>query len=198
MAAFVIPSVIQKADDADPVKVANDLSSVRTGLEGFITDIGGQFPNQIRMLTNVPTTTNRFVDSVTTMSQVQVDLWNGPYLNATIGTNINDSLSTAFNANIRNHLQRYDGVNNKGEFTGGSVGATFNTSNTLFVALRIDGMTIQQARQVNKLLDGAADFDLPSTDPTNPRANVSGRFRYDKSDGIQRVTAYYMILPITK
>src|SRR3954470_20919790 len=63
LAAFVVPTVVQKAGAGDPVKVVSDLSAIRTGLETFQTDVGG-VPNQLRMLIVQPTTANHFVDSV--------------------------------------------------------------------------------------------------------------------------------------
>src|SRR4051812_36072688 len=80
LAAFVVPTVIQKASAGDPVKVASDLSAVRTGLETFLSDVKGGFPNQITMLADKPTTANHFVDSLTNLTPGQVASWNGPYL----------------------------------------------------------------------------------------------------------------------
>src|SRR3954467_14513202 len=84
LAAFVVPTVVQKAGAGDPVKVISDLSSMRTGLETFQTDVGG-IPNQLRMLLVTPTVANHFIDSVTALKQGNVVAWNGPYVNAEIG-----------------------------------------------------------------------------------------------------------------
>src|SRR3954468_8226406 len=108
LAAFVIPTVIQKAGAGDPVKVASDLSAIRTGLETFQSDVNGGFPNQLRMLTNQPSTRNHFIDSVTALKQGHVVAWNGPYLSAAIDTLPSDSLSTGFTAFIKNFITRYD------------------------------------------------------------------------------------------
>src|SRR5438552_15135310 len=67
LAAFVVPTVIQKAGAGDPVKVASDLTSLRSALETFMADVSG-YPNQIRMLTDVPTGANHFVDSTTSFT----------------------------------------------------------------------------------------------------------------------------------
>ena len=40
LAAFVVPSVIRKADAADPVKVANDLNAISTALQTFTSGKG--------------------------------------------------------------------------------------------------------------------------------------------------------------
>src|SRR3954470_15730891 len=75
LAAFVIPSVIQKSSAADPVKLQNDLNTVRTGMESFANDLKAGLPNQIWMLTNRPTTTNHIIDSTTTLTQGQAAVW---------------------------------------------------------------------------------------------------------------------------
>src|ERR1044071_5924860 len=80
IAAFVIPTVIQKASSGDPVKVQNDLGAVRTALETFATDSKAGFPHQISSMTIRPIAgTSRLIDS-TAMSTNQVTAWNGPYL----------------------------------------------------------------------------------------------------------------------
>src|SRR5258708_38239154 len=103
LAAFVIPTVVQKAGVGDPVKVASDLASVRTGLEGFQNDIKG-YPNQLRELTDVPTTLSHFIDSTTAFTSGQVQSWNAPYVSATIGTLATDSLPTRCTAYAKNFI----------------------------------------------------------------------------------------------
>src|SRR6476620_12801385 len=51
LAAFVVPSVIRKADAADPVKVANDLNAISTALQTFTSDMKGILPGDIQDLT---------------------------------------------------------------------------------------------------------------------------------------------------
>src|SRR3954468_1121085 len=103
LAAFVVPTVIQKAGAGDPVKVVSDLSSVRTGLETFQTDVGG-VPNQVWLLTSKPSTLNHLVDSVTALKQGNVIAWNGPYLNASIDSLPADSMATGYKAYVKNHV----------------------------------------------------------------------------------------------
>ncbi len=65
IAAFVIPTVIQKAGSGDPVKVQNDLNTVRTAIETFATDVKSGFPRKISILTSPPVAgTDRFIDSL--------------------------------------------------------------------------------------------------------------------------------------
>ncbi len=198
LAAFVIPTVVQKAGVGDPVKVASDLASIRTGLEGFQNDIKG-YPNQLRELTDVPTTLSHFIDSTTAFTSGQVQSWNGPYVSATIGTLATDSLPTGFTAYVKNFITRYDAVDNAAALyvtPGAGTGGTFNPNNTIFVTLTIVGLTVPQARIVNKFIDGGDDADVVAGPYLG--ANVTGRFRYDKPSASGVVVAYYLAAPITK
>lgn len=199
LAAFVIPTVIQKAGAGDPVKVASDVTAVRTGLETFLSDVKAGYPNQLHALTDVPTTLNHTIDSTTAFTPGQVAAWNGPYLAAAIGTLVSDSLPTGYTAYIKNFVTRYDAQNNAAALyatPGAGTGGVFNANNTIFAALTIVGLTKVQAQLVNKLLDGGDDVDLLAGPFTG--ANITGRFRYDKPSASGAVVAYYLAAPISK
>jgi prepilin-type N-terminal cleavage/methylation domain-containing protein len=199
LAAFVIPTVIQKAGAADPVKVISDMTAIGTGLDTFVSDIRGGYPNQVRVLTNIPTPQNHFIDSTTAFTPGQIAAWNGPYLAATISTIVTDSLATGYTAYVKNFITRYDALNNAAALyvtPAAGTGGTFNASNTLFAALTIVGLTVPQAQIINKLIDGGSDADLISGAYVG--ANVTGRFRYDKADAGGVVVAYYLAAPISK
>lgn len=195
LAAFVVPTVVQKAGVGDPVKVTNDLNSMRTGLENFANDTKAGYPLLISELTTKPTTSNKIVDNTTFLTSSQVALWNGPYIGATMGATAADSMPTGFTAFISNGLQRWDAVNNKGELNGGT-GATFSTSNSMFVAITITGLTTTQAADINKAVDGPGDPDVSTG--LNTGANVTGRFRYDPPNASKIVIAYYLASPIVQ
>jgi type II secretory pathway pseudopilin PulG len=198
LAAFVVPTVVQKAGAGDPVKVVSDLGSIRTGFETFQTDIGG-VPNQLHMLLVQPTVANHFVDSVTVLKQGQAVAWNGPYLNAEIGNLPADSIGTGYRAYIHNHVTRFDATTNSAEFylpgsTG--TGGTFSSLNTMFAMVTITGLTTRQAQLVNRLIDGDDDTDV-LVGP-NTGANIQGRFRYDVPTANAIVVAYYLVSPLSK
>jgi prepilin-type N-terminal cleavage/methylation domain-containing protein len=198
LAAFVVPTVVQKAGAGDPVKVVSDLSAMRTGLETFQTDVGG-IPNQVRMLLVQPTVANHLVDSVTALKQGNVAAWNGPYLNAEIGALPQDSIATGFRSYIYNAVVRYDATNNAAEFyviAGSGTGGSFNTANTLFAAVTVSGLSTRQAQLINRLIDGDDDTDVLAGQ--NAGANVQGRFRYDAPNANGFVVAYYLCSPIAK
>jgi prepilin-type N-terminal cleavage/methylation domain-containing protein len=199
LAAFVVPTVIQKAGAGDPVKVASDVTAVRTGLETFLSDVKGGYPNQLRMLTDKPTTANHFIDSTTAFTSGQVAAWNGPYLAATIGPLVTDSVATGYTAFIKNFVTRYDGQNNAAEryvTAGAGTGGVFNPANTVFAAVTLVGLTAPQAQLVNKVIDGGDDADLLAG--PNAGANITGRFRYDRPNASGAVVAYYLAAPISK
>jgi prepilin-type N-terminal cleavage/methylation domain-containing protein len=198
LAAFVVPTVVQKAGAGDPVKVVSDLSAIRTGLETFQTDVGG-VPNQLRMLIVQPTVANHFIDSVTVLKAGNAVAWNGPYLNAEIGPLVRDSMSTGYRSYVYNAVTRYDATNNAAEFyvLGGSgTGGTFSLTNTVFAAVTVTGLTTKQAQLVNRLIDGDNDNDV-LVGP-NTGANTQGRFRYDAPNANAIVVAYYLASPMSK
>jgi prepilin-type N-terminal cleavage/methylation domain-containing protein len=194
LAAFVIPTVVQKAQAADPVKISNDVNAIGTGLDNFLNDTKAGYPSQIWEITARPTTANTLIDHTTLLTASQIALWNGPYLGSTIGTADGDSLPTGYTAFIANRVERYDAQNNKGEISGGT-GSTFSTTNTLFVTIKITGLTLTQATTVNVMIDGPSDVNVSSG--LNTGANITGRFRFDPPNANNIVVAYYLASPIT-
>lgn len=199
LAAFIVPTVIQKAGAADPVKVQNDLGAVKTALETFSSDLSGAFPSDLEDLATAITTSDSSIDRVP-FSSGQVSEWKGPYFAATIAETDNTpanaaKLRTGFSADISSVLQRYDATNDKGELSGGT-GTAFSTSNTLYVALKITGLTLAQAQEINSLVDGSADPDQPVSGSVTAGTNTTGRLRYTTTAGV--TTVYYLATPIAK
>jgi len=194
IAAFVIPTVIQKAGAGDPVKVQNDLTAVQSALETFATDSKAGFPRLIGSLTAKPTTASQLINLTTTgtlnMTSIQVTAWNGPYLGAAITTLPKDSIATGFHAFLMNHVVRYDANTDAPELDANfaqPAGTTFNPVNTLFGAIQVHGLTLEQAQRLNTLIDGTGD--------TSGATNRLGRFRYNTVSSV--FTAYYLAVPIT-
>jgi len=199
LAAFVVPTVIHKASAGEPVKVVSELGAIRTGIETLISDVKGGYPNQIRVLTDAPTTSNHYIDSTTAFTSGQIAAWNGPYLAASIGTIVTDSLATGYTGFIKNFITRYDGVNNAAALyvtAGAGTGGVYNPNNSTFAAVTVVGLTAPQAQVVNRLVDGIDDLDLSAGAFIG--ANVTGRFRYDKPSATGVVVAYYLAVPINK
>lgn len=182
LAAFVVPSVIRKADSADPVKVANDLNAISTAIQTFSSDLKGTMPGDIQDLTQpllVNTLCSRVspCDSTVThrsaYSAQQAMLWRGPYLAASVERNPNALLRSGYVADINNTLTRFDAVNGVPELcpltTGGSVTCNgFIPTNPLFVAVRVTGLSREQAVTINGIIDGVNELN----------AGFEGRFRF--------------------
>lgn len=191
LAAFVVPTVIQKAGAGDPVKVQNDLNTIGTAIESFVSDTKAGIPHQISSLTSKPTAgVDALIDS-TLININQAAIWNGPYMAATLTANPKDSLATGYTAFMMNFLDRYDTDHNTPEHnSAGAVNPTFSKSAQLFVSVEVHGLTYTQATLLNTTFDGISDSNLPDS------SNTTGRLRWTKPSG-GTVTAYYMAIPIT-
>lgn len=197
MAAFVVPSVMRKADAADPVKVANDLNSISTAVQEFASDVKGGLPGDLEdlvnpLLTNTSCSSLNPCDSTVTHTEIftaaQAAQWKGPYLAASIGPLPSDLLRSGYVADINNPLVRFDAISGVPEFcSSGSGGilvpcAGFVATNPLYVAVKVDGLNAQQAAIVNGLIDG----------PDEQQPGLEGRFRYPTTGS----PAYFLAAPV--
>ena len=193
IAAFVVPTVIQKAGSGDPVKVQNDLNTVRTAIETFATDTKNGFPHQISSLVIKPVAgVDQYLDS-TAITSNQVAVWNGPYLGVNVSGAAGDSIATGYTAYIMNFLDRYDATANVPQHTAaGTVNAGFLLTNPLFASVQVHSLTLAQADALNKLFDGQADPNQADS------SNTTGRFRWPHpaAPGQVRVS-FYLASPIT-
>jgi len=197
LAAFVVPSVIRKADAADPVKVANDLNAISTALQTFTSDMKGLMPGDIQDLTQ-PVLVNSVCNQVSPCDSLithrsaytasQAVLWRGPYLAASVERDPNAMLRSGYVADISNTLVRFDAINGVPEWcqltSGGAVGCNgFIPTNPLFAAVRVTGLNREQAIQVNAIIDGANELN----------SGFEGRFRFT-SDG---ALAFFLAAPLS-
>jgi prepilin-type N-terminal cleavage/methylation domain-containing protein len=197
LAAFVVPSVIRKADAADPVKVANDLNAISTAVQTFTSDFKGIMPVDIQDLTQpvlVNSLCNRVSPCDSTISHrsayttQQAVLWKGPYLSASIERDPNALLRSGYVADFANTLTRFDAVNGVPELCqlsgGGAVTCNgFIATNPLFLAIKVTGLNREQAIQVNAIIDGGNELN----------SGFEGRFRFT-ADG---TLAYFLAAPLS-
>ena len=203
MAAFVVPSVMKKADAADPVKVANDLNSISTAIQSFASDVKGAMPGDLEdltdpILTNAACTTANPCDSTVTHTDIytpaQAALWKGPYLAASISANPAATIRSGYVADIENPLVRYDAFSGVPEWClmSGSTQmvpcAGFVSSNPLYVAVRVDSLNLSQALIVNSIIDG----------PNESQPGLQGRFRFPTpaSPTALATPAYFLAVPV--
>jgi prepilin-type N-terminal cleavage/methylation domain-containing protein len=202
LAAFVVPSVLRKADAADPVKVANDLNSISTAVQTFASDVKGALPGDLEDLTE-PLLTNAACNNLSpcdsTITHVdiytpqQVKLWKGPYLAASVLPTQTSAIRSGYVAEIHNTLLRFDATSGVPEFCP-SVGtalvpcAGFVATNPLFVAVRVDSLNLEQALIVNGMIDG----------PNETQPGLQGRFRFPTPALPTRLAtpAYFLAAPV--
>ncbi|MGQ0813179.1 MAG: prepilin-type N-terminal cleavage/methylation domain-containing protein, partial [Gemmatimonadota bacterium] len=104
LAAVIVPVVTERADQADPTRVATDLANIRTGAELFHMDVRPRYAGDIEDLTTAIVTggVDRGVDSVAYPSAGVVAKWDGPYLdisivdNSVAGTGAGGEIQDAF------------------------------------------------------------------------------------------------------
>jgi prepilin-type N-terminal cleavage/methylation domain-containing protein len=198
LAAFVVPSVIRKADAADPVKVANDLNAISTALQTFTADMKGLMPGDIQDLTQ-PVLVNSVCNPVSPCDSLithraaytagQAVLWRGPYLSASVERDPNSMLRSGYVADISNTLVRFDAINGVPEWcqlsSGGAVSCNgFISTNPLFAAVRVTSLTREQALQINSIIDGANELN----------AGFEGRFRFTADGSL----AFFLAAPISQ
>jgi len=202
LAAFIVPSVLRKADSADPVKVANDLNSISTAVQQFVSDVKGAVPGDLEdltepLLTNGACNSFNPCDSTITHRDIytiqQIRLWHGPYLAASLPANPATSLRSGYVADIQNTLVQYDAISGVPEFCP-SIGsqmvpcAGFIATNPLFVGVRIDSLNLAQALVVNGIIDG----------PNEVQPGLQGRLRFPTpaSPTALATPAYFLAAPI--
>jgi prepilin-type N-terminal cleavage/methylation domain-containing protein len=197
LASFVIPSVIRKADSADPVRVANDLNAIGTALQTFSSDMKGILPGDLQDLTQ-PLLVNSLCNRVSPCDSIvshqsaytaqQALLWKGPYLAASIARDPNALVRSGYVADLANTLTRFDSVNGVPELCtlngGTSVTCSgFFVTNPLYVAVKVTGLNREQALQINSIIDG----------PNELNSGFEGRFRFTADGSL----AFYLAAPIT-
>jgi prepilin-type N-terminal cleavage/methylation domain-containing protein len=193
LAAFVIPTVVQKADAADPVKVQNDVAAIASAAGTFFTDAKGVYPAEVKALTAKINTASLRLDG-TTFDTTRVLTWNGPYLTLTIEP-VTDAFQTGFGLLISNDLADYDAQTNVAKDVGGStlLGSTGSwlAEHPRFLAVQVGAVPRQQALEINRLIDGVTEDASDST-----QAQPGGRFRFTKVTA-GKVNAYFLGSPIT-
>ncbi|HEY6219281.1 MAG TPA: prepilin-type N-terminal cleavage/methylation domain-containing protein [Gemmatimonadaceae bacterium] len=197
LAAFVVPSVLRKADSADPVKVANDLNAISTALQTFSSDMKGIMPGDLQDLTqpvmvnslcNQATPCDTTIDHKTPYTAKQALLWKGPYLAASLERDPNALLRSGYVADFSNTLTRFDAVNGVPELCqltgGGAVTCNgFVATNPLFIAIKVTGLNRDQALQINAIIDGVNEI--------NP--GFEGRFRFTADGSL----AFFLASPMS-
>lgn len=202
LAAFIIPTVMQKAGVADPVKVQNDLGSLQTAISGFVGDTKGARPATLLQMTQAVSGTDAQLASDDRYTADQQAAWKGPYLGTEVQANA--QLLTGYGLKINQPLEDFDAVTNTGRVGNTSptdtplvTGGLWVTTDARFVAARIDNVPVAEALAINTLFDGTEGTTTTST------TQLTGRIRFGNLTSPapttgNTVSVYYLALPISK
>jgi prepilin-type N-terminal cleavage/methylation domain-containing protein len=150
VAAMVFPIVIGQSGRADPVRIAHDLASVRTGVDLFHLQTRTAYPRRLPDLATPITVGALSLDSVPYTAS-EASRWSGPYLEpvlASAGANIR----TAAGVEIRNTFAFFDLETNCAR-------TASNRAADDYVAIRTLSMTWDTFQAVNDIFDGEAEPD---------------------------------------
>ena len=170
LAAVVYPTVVKQFDSADPTRVAEDLSNIRTGIETFGVNVKPLQPKDIEDLANL--ITNAAPDSTARgalYTTSDISNWNGPYLGISVPATLaqkDTAVTTGFGAAILNRLPLFD----VDIAAGGDSVATSSAASAEFVAIHIKGLSGSAFNAINLLIDGP-------TEATAATRRQSGRLR---------------------
>lgn len=202
LAAVVVPQVVKQFDAADPTRLAEDLNSIRTGIEAFGINVTPQQPADIEDLANVIGDADgagaALPDSSilgALYSTADSTAWLGPYVSASVpvgATAASTPLTTGYGATIRNHFAPFnaDAANGGAEVAN----VVTNGADVDFVAVVVGGLSGAAFEAVNLLIDGAAEN-------TATLKRNSGRFRCPDAtptDLEACATAFYLAVPIRR
>lgn len=192
LAAAVFPVVTQQAEQGDPVKAAQDLGSIRSGIEQFQLNVRPSFPGDLedlvyRISDLSPANHDRSVNG-TLYTTTQLSKWDGPYIDAAlaqdsvVAPNAGIALETGFGGQVDNDLKCYNGTTN--------AIASSCASGRDFVSVQIDGLSDDQFESLNDLIDGENESNATSHD--------TGKLRFvdDGDDTLEsNEYVYYLAVP---
>jgi prepilin-type N-terminal cleavage/methylation domain-containing protein len=195
LAAAVFPVVTQQVGRGEPAKAAQDLSSIRTGIETFSLNVRPSYPGDLEdLITQISTADNAIRRGSQSDGFATVDStrWDGPYIDASVIDG--GMLVSGFAAPIRDDFTRFDATHSAPY--GAPAFATGGTS--LFVAVQVGTpgtqLSAAQFEAINDLVDGEGE-------PDGPGATSSwtlGKFRFDNSLVPADSIAYYLAVPMEK
>lgn len=201
LAAVILPMVVSRLQEGDPVRLSSDLTDLRTGMELFRLDVRPTVvPGDLEDL-SVPVDSLDADVSGRLYSATEQNRWAGPYIDFTfpeMGQAPADTvhLSTGFDARIHTDLIRYD-VSESPALHATVVGADTIPvdappgqlqANRDWAAIAVAGLDSLDFERANDQVDGQAEADgsLPG------ESHWEGRLRYD----VDLAMTFFLALPL--
>jgi prepilin-type N-terminal cleavage/methylation domain-containing protein len=190
LVAAVFPVVTQQLGQADAPRLANDLASVRSGIEAFNANVRKGFPGDLEDLIYEPVTSgtgggDADVAGTNYISQLS-NRWNGPYADFTATEATSQAsgnlFESGFSAFVDYDLTCFDPA------SGADGDAGTSCANGYFVAVKINDLTLTDFTKVNELFDGSGETNSSTV------ARTSGKMRCVVSS-TNCGPAYYLAVP---
>lgn len=172
LAAVVVPVVSERANDADPTRVATDLGNLKTGYELFHLDVRPKYAGDIEDLTAAISTSDRGVDSVAYVAGA-VGKWDGPYMDISI---VDDAtVATGAGGRIHDQFAVFDpSANARQQASTAAAGD--------FIAAVLLGIDSDEFTLINDVVDGSGE--------TSPTSTGKLRFKAGTTD-----STFYLLAP---
>lgn len=181
LVAAIFPVVTAQVDDADPTRAANDLVSIRTGIELFSLNVRPSFPGDIEDLAHRISATLGTEDVTVDGADFvagDVNRWKGPYIDLAVAEQndglqaIGDAATTGYSGTIQKDFVCYDAVINADEGTTCVEGESF-------VAVQVHDLSIAAFEAINDIIDGELEVDGSAANGSQ----VAGKFRLRDAAG---------------
>lgn len=183
--AAVFPVVTQQLGRADAPRLANDLVSIRSGIETFHANVRKGFPGDLEDLIYLPVSGDLDITGNNYISQIS-GRWNGPYADfpatETASQETGLAFESGFSAFVNYDLECFNAA------SGADGNAGTNCANGHFVAVQIDSLTLTDFTKINELFDGSGETSSSTI------ARGSGKLRCAAST-THCLPAYYLAVP---
>lgn len=153
LAAVVVPVVSERANDADPTRIATDLGNLKTGYELFHLDVRPRYAGDVEDLVSTITVADIGIDSATYVAGA-VAKWDGPYVDLSIVDG--DSIGTGAGGQIKDNFAAFR------PSTNARVNASALAAGD-FVAAVLTGIDSDEFDLINDLIDGSSEASPTST-----------------------------------
>lgn len=179
LVAILAPGVIAQLGKEDPVRVAEDLTAVKTGVNLFRLNMRPDFPGDLEDLAVSPSSVDAaFGASAGSLSTVATD-WKGPYVDASIpehAISTSQTIPTGFGGTIKSLFRKCLAAD------GACASESQTTAGKGFLSVVITGLDASKFEEINDLLDGEAETATTTT----------GKFR----QGASASEAVYLAAPV--
>lgn len=151
LAAAVFPVISRQADEGDPVRVANDLGNIRTGIEMFSLNVRPELPGDLEDLANkIEPAADASIRGVAYAAGANV-YWKGPYISVPVLSSaaaVDGVVTTGYGGQLVNQISLYD----TDAANGGA--ATTDALTADFAAVKITGLSQTAFERINEIIDG--------------------------------------------